>query len=217
MISRLLEERRSQIDRFTTAWRKLLDVKGQPPGPHASVEIESDRPEWSFLKGEYRFSALLTVSPAATGWVLAVRNPPGSGIIAVITRASIQTPVALVGTGGARYTWGIWENDPGSIIGPCLPMDTRWFRTTILPDGQSGGLLLRSNITGVATNRYITEAIPDLAAGAKSLAEHLPVILGEGMNYGVNTTVVTTAATGIIVNISGYLRARNAGELTPGG
>lgn len=203
----------AQVDRYTAAWRKLLDIKGQPPSATPGIELESDRPEWGFIKGELRWSMRCAVGPAAQAWYLALANPLGSGILVTILKATLHTTVALVGSGANGLLASIAAD---TVIGTFAggPMDTRW----IGPGSVSTnfGIRGRGNVAALAGILNIMENLPDMAVGAVVELVHLPVILDEGEMYAIHHAAVATAPNGINATFSGYVRPRNAGELTPG-
>lgn len=90
-----------ETGRFSDLLRRFLSQKGQEeiaselsPEISAAFILESDRPDWLFLKGE-RLVGVSTrrTSGATAGPVLRLRNPGGSGVIATLTHVSYQSSV----------------------------------------------------------------------------------------------------------------------------
>lgn len=212
--SRELIERATpaQVDRYTTMWRKLLDIKGQPPEAHPGIEVESDRVEWGFLKGEHRFTYIETVNPAVNVWIMQLFNPLGSGLICVVERAWIERVDASAIT---DIFWQMRDTQAVSAGGFILPRDTRWFQGSFTATaGRAFGLLGRESIAAIpGGNTYTLDHIPTLAAGSAEV-RNVPLVLAEGSGVGFESS--TTASLLIRIGIIGYVRSRNPGEISPG-
>lgn len=85
-----------------------------------NLTLENDRPEWGFLKGEYRW-ARASVGAAAVGnltWC-ALRNPAGSGIIAVVKQVTQSST--------ARATLYLGYQSPTTLVNSAsgIALDSR--------------------------------------------------------------------------------------------
>lgn len=81
------------------------------PEVAAGLIIENDRPEWSYLRGEYRFAArgILGAPGVGNSNAIAIINPVGSGLIVVISRV-----VATPGSGGISF--GVFQSSAAAGV-----------------------------------------------------------------------------------------------------
>jgi len=82
-----------QVGRFNALLSKLFGITGAPSPVLATdvfpnIVVESDRPEWSFLKGEKLLGGYygLAAGGAGTYGKLQLWNPAGSGVLAVVEK-----------------------------------------------------------------------------------------------------------------------------------
>jgi len=81
--------------RFNRALQKYLGMKGGPPSPQLSPDIQIGiglplGEEFRFLEQWYLFSVAQTVAAAAANFVqMRLRNPAGSNVVAVFTKVAI--------------------------------------------------------------------------------------------------------------------------------
>lgn len=87
-----------EVGRYSELLRKLLSMKGVvdvsgelSPEISPVFILEAERPEWEFLKNEKVMSSTFAVNAvAAQNAVYRLRNPLGSGVVAVINTFMIQ-------------------------------------------------------------------------------------------------------------------------------
>lgn len=117
-----------QTGRYSDLLRRLLSMKGVTDvASELSPEIspifvlESERPEWEFLKNEKLMSNVFAPSPvAAQQTAVRIRNPSGSGAVAVFTRMWLSAAIPI-GFIAERNT------DQGNLttVLPTVARDTR--------------------------------------------------------------------------------------------
>lgn len=84
-----------QVGRYNGLLHKLLDMKEAAPAPtlapdiFAVLALEADRPEWAFLAGIKLCSASVNIA-ANAGFpsIMQLSNPPGSGIIVIVSKGN---------------------------------------------------------------------------------------------------------------------------------
>jgi len=91
-----------EIGRWSAQLRRMLGMKGVvevgaelSPEISATIELEGPTAEWAFLKG-VKLCAGAAIVGATVGQrsIIRLRNPPASGVIAVVTWVFIVTPAA---------------------------------------------------------------------------------------------------------------------------
>ena len=202
---------RPQTDRYQGAWRRLLGFRGELPAVNASIELETDRPEYGFPKGEYLFSFFTAPAFVAQTPVLGVFNPLGSSVICTVTQAT-ATLTAV------NSDLELLVNDTDVTGGgvAILPRDTRWFRGTFGAVGRGPGVRGGFGIAFPGGNVY---RIDRFVGGSPALTRfefrHLPAVLAPGSGlYIVNNGGFTG---NVHVAMSGYIRSADTAELsTPG-
>jgi hypothetical protein len=191
--------------------RKLLGIKGELPVPISEITLESDRPEFSFIKGEYLFVARGTIATVAANGAAQVFNPVGSGVIVVVTEASVEVTVL------AAQFIAVLRDAAQTTLGPAvLPLDTRWFAGQPFT-GTAGrsGIQFRTSTSGVGGGTsYLSELGPIVPIGGLYRFTNLPIVLGEGTGLDIESNGAATNTWD--VNFGGYVRPRETGELTPG-
>lgn len=88
-----------QTGRYSDLLRRFLGMKGVTDvsaelSPEISpiLVLETERPEWEFLKNEKLMSAVFALGGVvAENTVFRLRNPTGSGVVAVIARIEFST------------------------------------------------------------------------------------------------------------------------------
>jgi hypothetical protein len=181
---------------------RRLAMEGYSPSPTLAPEVmpglvlESDRPEWGFLKGEQLlgFSQSLGAGGAGAFGQAWFTNPTGSNTICVIERVSAHT------TGNHAIIRIARSVDAGAIVGTLQNntwRDTRW----AIP----GVLQVRTVITTLPALTYRT-----LAQATPSFPYDEPIVLGPGTTchiYG------ETAATAFAFSCAWTERVALRGEL----
>lgn len=91
------------VGRYNNGLRRLLGMKGGAPSPQvngdiqAGIELESDRVEWFYLRGEtIAFGFSSQPATAAERSFCQFTNPSNSGVLAVIERMQVST-ITLMG------------------------------------------------------------------------------------------------------------------------
>jgi hypothetical protein len=179
-----------QVKRFNAILGRLLGMAGvEDPAGALSPEIspvlvlENDRPEWLFLSNQFPMAAGgVETASVANPTFFRIRNPVGSGIIAVIEAVNLSASiiitdgVAQLGTqtvdmGGAMAPL-VRDNRYGQIVGSCTVSESN--------GGGSG--------TGIERFRVPINTVYNY--------QNLPIILKPGTNYdwGVNDVNVEVHA-----------------------
>lgn len=180
------------VGRFSGILHKLLSMKEGAPSPQLSPEImpvialEVDRPEYDFLAGVRRGSSAASYQSSAAGKFgqFSIRNPSGSGLLAVISNIAVSNNTRI---GNFEIRQG--STDAAPVIGTSRTLDLR------LP-----GQTLATNIwveevavlTGTLQYRFRPSAI--------SASGILPIlaILPPGTNLYVVDSVQSAGASEII-------------------
>jgi len=192
------------VGRIGRLLQRLLQIKGSSPAPQLTPEIlailglEMDRPEWGFLTGELRF-AQQRDQPATAGLfsTCRLRNPAGSGVIAVVQSIIASTNQAAAVTLNTHTT----DASLGNEI-PVAPIDTRWGTMT-------SGLLFSRGAVAAAVGQEFHKELLNVASGGQ-VRYFTPVILKAGSAIDVTEDVVLTR---LIVSFAGYQRPVEASEL----
>lgn len=181
---------------------RRLAMEGYSPSPTLAPEVmpglvlESDRPEWGWLKGEQLlgFSQSLAAGGAGFFGQAWFTNPARSNTIVVIERISAHT------TGNHAIVRIAQSVDAGSVVGTLQNntwRDTRW--------GIQGILAIRTVVTTLPALTYRT-----LAQVTPSFPYDEPIVLGPGTTchiYG------ETAATAFAFSLAWTERVALQGEL----
>lgn len=121
-----------EVGRYSGLLRRSLGMKGQQdvaadlsPELSPTWQLESDKPEWSYLKEvkELGFSERILAN-AGGGGRARIRNPGGSGILCVISHLRVSSNAAAILTARIGVT-GLDLANGG--IG--VARDTRWRQT----------------------------------------------------------------------------------------
>jgi len=125
----------SKIERgqFSQLLRRYLQMSGQyhvadelSPEISPGFTLESERPEWEFLKGNRLMSCAYSIGPTAgVQSSHRLRNPTGSGVVAIIT----QVNFGVEDQAGTRAVVSITRNpDTGDLSSntPTISRDTRY-------------------------------------------------------------------------------------------
>lgn len=200
---------RIQVGRYAENLRRLLALRGQPEGAgfetapelQANLVLESERPEWSYLRGERLYQAFQQITPAAAEFAqYRIVNPAGSGILSVVTSVMV---VAI----GAVSSWdlrtGVSSTTP--LDGAEVPRDTRWGlaleRVTTQITAES-----RAAISGFGFGRWRVR--PD----ESKLLNCTPLVLHPGQAFAFVMSD-PAGATATRVMVSGYERPFDQLEL----
>lgn len=202
------------INRWQNKVRALLGMRGVNPVPTIDelkpvIVIESDRPEWMWPGGTIlwqTFGSLAAVAAEVAHFVL--WNPPGSGVLGVITGFRSN------GTQGtARWFWTVTDpaTNAGFAAGNVALRDARAYT---MPGFVSGialrfylGTLTAAEIAAYAIS---TAALPQSGAGFVPHDERV-IIVPEGFGWGYTRTDVNVAED---VEIIGYQHVQERGELS---
>jgi len=175
--------------------------------PPAGFTVESDRPEWSFLKDEMLWTSQ-NLNPGAVAAQFAfvqIFNPVGSGRIAVVTDTLAFTTAAQTVSRGLTTTV---RGASGSRI---VARDLR-FNANIVGGGAlvaSDSLSLTSG-TAAAFGTDTAEAIGTTTANTWTLMPWRPVIIPPGVGVVVTCGIVNV---GMGVQMMGYSRQARPEEL----
>jgi hypothetical protein len=198
-----------QISRYATLWRKILNVKGELPPVQPEVSLESDRPEYSYAKGEYLWTIQEILNPAAQSWDGGVFNPTGSGLLVVILGAGLTTSAVLNNTIQGRF----FDSPTGQTLAAPLPRDSRWFQG---PNSATAGRMPFNRASAVpaaiAGTAYSSEIVR-LPTPTNIYLQIFPLVLDSGHGWALLGGVETAA---INYFLWGYARPFEPPELTPG-
>lgn len=169
-----------------------------------TLEVEGERPEYAFLKGERLMSAQGTVAGVAgesTSFLLF--NPIGSGQIATITKWHVEPAAASLVLGMV----GAFTVPVGTGVAE-VARDTRWQTGT---GGLAGaGMLIagvRSAPTSVVNHIVWAQTCPTTGSQEKDV----PVILAPGFAFELRVNVLNTTLTR--AHVQWYERPAGNGEL----
>lgn len=120
---------RIERGQFSTLLRRYLGMTGESfvadelaPEVSPVLTLESERPEWAFLKGEKLVSWATTLSPAAGQTAtFRLRNPTNSGVVGIIYEIILSSQLLF----NAAITKGVATTDLATTSG-VVPRDTRW-------------------------------------------------------------------------------------------
>lgn len=175
-----------QAGRYNDLLHKLLSMKEGAPSPTLSPEIvpildiESDRPEWRFLAGEYLFAALAEVTGVAAQLQrISIVNPAASGVIIVLERLTVRT------SGNVSIQWGVGLASAAgapTVLG--LVRETRWGAIS-----SACGLVTNQNSAALAQAQ---EQLPVLTNDT-GLVTRLDYILSPGFALNFVPNAVNTS------------------------
>lgn len=175
------------VGRPNAVLHKLYSMKEGAPSPQLSPEIqpvivlEADRPEWAFLGGVRRGAATASFSSSAAAKYcqLSVVNPVNSGIIAIVTYASLMNS-AHVPTLECRI---------GCTVGAATPAAARAL------DLRFGNQSLACNVF-VEEVAAVTGTVAYRVRGPANTTLYFPltIILGPGNSIFFIDTVASAAA-----------------------
>lgn len=190
------------ISRFQNKLRALMGLRGENPIPTIKellpiVVMESDRPEWEQPGGEMlwmTFASLAAVAGNTGHYVL--WNPPGSGLLQIVTRAWVNQ----VGTLGSFF----WSRvDPTTIAAfiatAVIPRDARAFGKT----GFSSPIPMqfyRGSLTAAEIAAYATSGstrFPAMETTAQTFDPWGPDevwVVPEGWGFGFQTNQANFAS-----------------------
>jgi len=185
---------------------KRLTTPGGAVAPTVAPELfpvltlENDRPEWGYLKGEFRyFRALTPTAPAASSHVI-LRNPANSSLIAVLERVTGSTTAGALGISMAPI--GNFATGAASATG--VPRDGRY-------SAFAGGVFTRTSQLVVFS---ADAALAAVAEGFRTVSTTLdfsdPIILTPGFDLAIYGR---TAAASILVNLMWSERRAQPSEL----
>lgn len=180
--------------RYNRLLQKLLSMKGGAPAPQlsgdisAGITLETDRPEWGFLSGEFRAQMLKTrAADAANFSTVGIFNGSTSGVLGVVEG------VWIINNTGAVAQWVVrlgCTTALGNVV-RALSTDQRWV-------GKSSTLNLGDNVeaasTGTAIGQYILQVgqslyVPlNIVLPPNSSVQPIPtnvVVAGSAINLGV--------------------------------
>lgn len=179
-----------EVGRYSELLRKLLSMKGvEQVSGELSPEIspvfilESERPEWEFLKNEKLMSSVFGLSAvAAQNSVYRLRNPAASGVVAVIS-------AFMLSVGVASEVLAERDDDNGNL-GTVLPTVSRDTRLPVL----NASALIASQGNNVALSGEAWWTAQILAD--TSIPQLLTFVLSEGQEIDLLTINVNVRIRG---------------------
>lgn len=200
----------AQTNRFTAAVRKLLSIKGEEHAVGFGVHLEDERPEHSFIKGEklwVQWNQVMTGAGPDKGFI-AVQNPLGSGVLAVVTGIVIEHDTAGV------LMDILFAIGPTGLTGAAMKCrDTRWQNvvSTTVQGAAGAGTIAGGSLLSSMHTPGVNQALDILTHPGFRCG---PVILGPGSTIWVAQNV---AAAGKVYSatFTGYERSLESGETIP--
>lgn len=190
---------------LTQLLQRRLNLTGDAPVPAVMPELgvgliwENDRPEWGWLKGEFRFSTGQVALANIGGPSAIVLEPPSRDTICVVNRLVISVSTAqsvIVDMRPAGFTgWGgstpyqVFNTDDRAPDSTVLTGAFGWAAAFAAPSRELGRYTL-------AAAAPLTVDVPFVLSSRRCL-----MIRGETSNINLRAT------------ISGYLRPAQPGEL----
>ena len=182
-----------QVGRYSRYLQKLLAMKGGPPSPTLAsdivpvIEIEGGE-ELRYLQGWDLFGVAFNVTPQVGqfGEVI-LRNPPGSNVIAVCTRAHLanETGSFTTGLNMARNT-----TSDASTVTAALNWDKRGRpSSTCVFSTNQGTAFVNPNGTQLVIDQTIQ--ITNTALGAEFIPSGLEIPILPGDSLYIYSGVVT--------------------------
>jgi len=142
----------------------------------AGLVLESERPEWGWLKGERHGGAVITIAGVAAQFTqFAVVNPVGSRLLAVVTGFGGNLPSAQA------VSWGVGLGPIAGLatVNTTTSRDTRWMQDPATTGGMH--CLVRSGTTAAVVQR----AIGRTTFGTGHLALYQPCVVSPGYHFVV--------------------------------
>lgn len=187
------------VGRYNRLLQRLTGIKGDNPSPQLSgdivpiLAIEVDRPEWAYLAGEALYSVFQNqAAVAAQSARFQLRNPSGSGVLAIVEGAAI---------------WSSSAGQEGRLYRGMTPtVDLTGTTQGVAIDSRFGSPLRSACIASVDTNASVfatgvaAEDFPFTSADAGIIQLHrrpnrIPIaILGPGSACGLFSVVVNNQA-----------------------
>jgi len=182
-----------ETGRYSDLLRRYLGMKGVSavsselsPEIAPTFVLESERPEWEFLKNEKLMAGVFTVaSVALENSVYRLRNPAGSGVVAVVTQFTMgwtdSTAVGIVER----------DDDNGNLatVLPTVSRDTR------LP------VLNASSLIGSTGNNVTLSGESwwtNREEGNVSRVQHVDFVLTEGNELDFASVTVDRSIRGFV-------------------
>jgi hypothetical protein len=189
---------------YSDLLRRLLSLKGQEAIQNvdellfAGIVLESDRPDWYFLRGQQRYTSgpQITATPAAGLFSgVSMRNPAGSKTIITIEQIYILTNF----TTGGNFNLGLQYPDSlgGGVGNGTFPLDTR---EVIGRPSVAQFRITAANATIVITDGT---AVDQSSTPAAATEENIPFNAAPGIVLGPNSSVVIAAR--VAVNVTPVL------------
>lgn len=193
------------------ALHKTLSMKEGAPAPILATEIspgltlESDRPEWGFLKGEYRWIANAEFPAGVAAnirWLL--QNPANSGAIAVVE--GITWVADLVTTTPVRLRINKPRAAQLATVQSVVATDSRALTATLLAPVPL--VLTAQSVAG--SNGGVVIASLHAAQKQVFFLLNSPVILGPDSELGLEVAIAN--GTNCCPIFWGYIRAMESSE-----
>lgn len=181
-----------EIGRFSDLLRRLLSMSGVSTvaselAPEISpvFVLEQERPEWEFLKNAKLCTSQFSVTPVAAQFPQArLRNPPGSGIVAVFTDFNWA-----VGLTSVVNLWRV--TTLLDMAGPANTMS----RDTRLAALNISGLIATQQTSAVAlTGDFFYHAVNN--AGEDTMPIKVPFVLTPGFAIDIGGETVNSSLRG---------------------
>ena len=193
-----------EIGRYSELLRRALGMKGVTevagelsPEVAPTWQVESDTPEWQFLKGvRLVSSALSLVAVAAQEARFHLVNPANSGVIATVT------PILLSADGSVRYVVRMVGTALATLttVGTSVPRDNRW----ALPAGGASPLILSGEAAAGGINSGFLMDI-GIILGNTQYVFPMPVVLNPGSSIQWGSL---TSNTGVQASVHWHERQR---------
>lgn len=176
-----------QIARYNNLLGRLLSMAGlEATAADLSPEIspvivmESDRPEWLFLSGQRRIGFVSSQNAGAAAPVVRLRNPVGSGVLAVIEKIGGMVEAALM-----RVNLQI-GGDIGDLttVSPGFQLDSRYG----FAQGGSALICSAEALGAVSVGNGIEIAFPSANVPYKFL--QTPLILAPGSHVDISLSAI---------------------------
>lgn len=203
-----------QTNRYASALRKLLSIKGEAQKVSFGVHLEDERPEFSFTKTETLWAQTGTqVSGAADLSRQGIVNPANSGIITVITGVNCSVEAA-----GVTIRLGYLTPIAGIFAGTSMhTRDTRTIRSPAAPQATTSTFF--QSLGAVTGFLGIVEELVSLAADQPMDFVAVGARIPNFVLAPNSALYLAPSAVGVHtlrVNFSGYERSLESGELISG-
>jgi len=164
------------------------------------ITLESDRPEWGFLKGEIPYGRGIGTAVPAGNQLVSLRNAAGSRMLVVVQNIQASVAAGLI----ALYLVPVGNLAAGASQGGCPPRDGR---LSLI----SGGIHTRLSVSNVfSADTGVPAFAETLRSSGTTLSTEVPFIIPPGCELGI---VARTAANALQVAIAFTERPGNPGEL----